>query len=67
MLKSEVELHKTITHNSAEIVHVMTTFFNKCFKEMLRLGFDLTRLKTVQSVLEESHLVSLRKQILQLR
>ena len=42
MLESEVELHKTITHNSAEIVHVMTSFFSKSFKEMLKLGFDLT-------------------------
>ena len=42
MLESEVELHKTITNNSAEIVHVMTSFFSKAFKEMLKLGFDLT-------------------------
>ena len=67
MLESEVELHKTVTQNSAEIVHIMTTFFNKSFREITTFGFDLIKLKTVQSVLEESHITSLIHQINQLR
>ena len=56
MLESEVELHKTVTNNSAEIVHIMTAFFNKSFKEIANFGFNLIQLKTVQSVLEDSHI-----------
>ena len=59
MLESEVELHRNVTKNSAEIVHIMTSFFSKSFKEISRYGFDLLKLKTVQSVLEEAHISSL--------
>jgi len=63
MLESEVELHQTVTQNSAEIVYIMTSFFTKAFKEITKHGFDLTSLKTVQCVLEESHIISLFEQI----
>ena len=47
MLESEVELHRTVNENSAEIVKIMTTFFDKTFREITKCGFNLNQLKTV--------------------
>ena len=61
--ESEIELHKVMNKNTVEIVGVMTRFFGKSFREIVRAGFDLSKLKTVQSVLEESHITSLVEQL----
>ena len=59
-MTSEVELHRMVVSNTSEIIGLMTQFFVKSFHSITQLGFDLTQLDTVKSVLSESHLLSLR-------
>ena len=64
MLKSEVAMHKMVLANSSEIIKVMTAFFYMSFKEITDKGFDILSLETVRAVLSESHIKTLRHQIL---
>ena len=66
-LQSQVELHKKVLSNSAQIISVMTKFFCMSFEEITTLGFDLNTLDTVNAVMSEQHINSLRQQVDQLR
>ena len=56
-----------VLSNSSEIINIMTAFFYMSFREIAETGFDLLSLETVRAVLSESHIVTLRHQILQLQ
>ena len=60
-------MFKMVLSNSSEIINIMTAFFYMSFREIAETGFDLLSLETVRAVLSESHIVTLRHQILQLQ
>lgn len=45
----------------------MSTFFHLAFKEISETGYNLLQLDTVQGVLTEQHLLTLKGQILDLK
>ena len=59
MLEAEVQLHKMVSQNSAEIIQIINTFYFMSFREIDQAGFDLSKLDSVRAVLTDQHLASL--------
>ena len=51
MLREEVTLLKAMSENCSQIFDVLISFFFVAFREINEDGYDLMKLKTIQSVL----------------